>query len=101
MNRVHSGELIPIMRAWVPGAQVPPVSRDSCSRASDQACSESISTPSMSNTTAATGTSGTLLSWPVTAVAPRETTLFGEPASFEGGLHEVAPRTFAWLQPNG
>ena len=29
------------------------------------------------------------------------TTLFGEPASFEGGLHEVAPRTFAWLQPNG
>jgi glyoxylase-like metal-dependent hydrolase (beta-lactamase superfamily II) len=35
-----------------------------------------------------------------TATAPG-TTLFGEAASFEGGLHEVAPRTFAWLQPNG
>jgi cyclase len=29
------------------------------------------------------------------------TSLFGEPAAFEGGLREVAPRTFAWLQPNG
>jgi cyclase len=37
----------------------------------------------------------------MTTVAPRETSLFGEPASFEGGLHEVASRTFAWLQPNG
>jgi glyoxylase-like metal-dependent hydrolase (beta-lactamase superfamily II) len=27
--------------------------------------------------------------------------LFGAPARFEGGLHEVAPGTFAWLQPNG
>ena len=34
-------------------------------------------------------------------VAPRAMTLFGEPASFDGGLHEVAPGTFAWLQPNG
>ena len=24
-----------------------------------------------------------------------------EPGAFAGGLHEVAPRTFAWLQPNG
>jgi glyoxylase-like metal-dependent hydrolase (beta-lactamase superfamily II) len=29
------------------------------------------------------------------------TSLFGEPAAYEGGLHEVAPGTFAWLQPNG
>jgi cyclase len=38
---------------------------------------------------------------PVTTVAAPETSLFGEPASFEGGLTEVAPGTFAWLQPNG
>jgi glyoxylase-like metal-dependent hydrolase (beta-lactamase superfamily II) len=37
----------------------------------------------------------------VTTVASRETSLFGEPAAFDGGLQEVAPRTFAWLQPNG
>jgi glyoxylase-like metal-dependent hydrolase (beta-lactamase superfamily II) len=30
-----------------------------------------------------------------------ESTLFGRPARFAGGLHEVAPGTFAWLQPNG
>lgn len=30
-----------------------------------------------------------------------ETTLHGEPARFDGGLHEVAAGTFAWLQPNG
>ena len=30
-----------------------------------------------------------------------ETTLFGKPARFEGGLRELAPATFAWLQPNG
>ncbi|MFL5865749.1 MAG: MBL fold metallo-hydrolase [Thermoleophilaceae bacterium] len=30
-----------------------------------------------------------------------ERTLFGKPARFEGGLHEVAPGVFAWLQPNG
>ena len=30
-----------------------------------------------------------------------ETTLHGDPARFAGGLHEVAPGTFAWLQPNG
>jgi glyoxylase-like metal-dependent hydrolase (beta-lactamase superfamily II) len=30
-----------------------------------------------------------------------ERTLFGRPARFAGGLREVAPRTFAWLQPNG
>jgi cyclase len=28
-------------------------------------------------------------------------TLAGAPARFEGGLREVAPRTWAWLQPNG
>jgi cyclase len=28
-------------------------------------------------------------------------TLTGEPARFAGGLCEVAPRTWAWLQPNG
>jgi cyclase len=55
----------------------------------------------MSNTTAVTGTSEHVTVSPVTTVAPRETSLFGEPATFEGGLHEVAPRTFAWLQPNG
>ncbi|MGN6188890.1 MAG: MBL fold metallo-hydrolase [Conexibacter sp.] len=27
--------------------------------------------------------------------------LSGAPARFAGGLHEVAPRTWAWLQPNG
>src|SRR5205807_3984295 len=43
----------------------------------------------------------TLLSLAVTTVTPRECSLFGEPAAFEGGLHEVAPQTFAWLQPNG
>lgn len=37
----------------------------------------------------------------MTTVASRETSLFGEPAAFDGGVHEVAPRTFAWLQPNG
>jgi cyclase len=30
-----------------------------------------------------------------------ERTLFGKPARFEGGLHEVAPGVHAWLQPNG
>ena len=30
-----------------------------------------------------------------------ERTLFGKPARFEGGLHEVADGVFAWLQPNG
>ena len=35
-----------------------------------------------------------------TATAPG-TSLFGEPAAFEGGLIEVGPGTFAWLQPNG
>ena len=30
-----------------------------------------------------------------------ESTLHGEPVRFAGGLHEVAPGTFAWLQPNG
>ena len=28
-------------------------------------------------------------------------TLAGAPARFPGGLREVAPRTWAWLQPNG
>jgi cyclase len=37
----------------------------------------------------------------VTAVAGLDKTLFGKPAAFEGGLCEIAPRTFAWLQPNG
>ena len=37
----------------------------------------------------------------VTTLAASETSLFGEPAAFEGGLTEVAPGTFAWLQPNG
>jgi cyclase len=55
----------------------------------------------MSKTTPATGTSAHVTVSPVTTVAPRDTSLFGEPATFEGGLHEVAPRTFAWLQPNG
>jgi len=36
-----------------------------------------------------------------TVTASRATSLFGRPAAFEGGLHEVAPHTFAWLQPNG
>ena len=35
-----------------------------------------------------------------TATAPGQT-LFGGPARFEGGLHEIAARTYAWLQPNG
>lgn len=35
-----------------------------------------------------------------TVTSPRRS-LFGEPATFEGGLHEIAPGTFAWLQPNG
>jgi cyclase len=35
-----------------------------------------------------------------TTAAPGQT-LFGDPPAFEGGLHEVAPGTFAWLQPNG
>jgi cyclase len=41
--------------------------------------------------------------WPGRAgsIAPVERTLFGKPARFEGGLHEVAPGVFAWLQPNG
>ncbi len=30
-----------------------------------------------------------------------ERSLLGKPARFEGGLKEVAPGTFAWLQPNG
>lgn len=30
-----------------------------------------------------------------------ETTLHDEPARFAGGLHEVSPGVFAWLQPNG
>jgi cyclase len=37
----------------------------------------------------------------VTTAAVPETSLFGEAAAYEGGLHEVAPGTFAWLQPNG
>jgi len=28
-------------------------------------------------------------------------TLTGAPAQFDGGLREVAPGTWAWLQPNG
>ncbi len=56
----------------------------------------------MSKITAATCTPRTLLSGLVTTVAGSpQTSLFGEPAAFEGGLHEVAPGTFAWLQPNG
>lgn len=38
---------------------------------------------------------------PVGTQPTSERTLFGRPARFAGGLHEVAPRTFAWLQPNG
>src|SRR3954452_2564230 len=102
MKRVHSGELMPIIRAWLWRSQVPPASRASSRRTSAQTCSESIRTPSMSKITAATSTAGTLLSAPVTTVAgPVQTTLFGQPAAFEGGLHEVAAGTFAWLQPNG
>jgi cyclase len=37
----------------------------------------------------------------VTTVAAPDTSLFGESAAFETGLTEVAPGTFAWLQPNG
>ena len=39
-----------------------------------------------------------------TAHAPTgeiELSLHGQPAHFAGGLHEVAPSTWAWLQPNG
>jgi cyclase len=32
---------------------------------------------------------------------PRTHALSGAPARFPGGLREVAPRTWAWLQPNG
>ncbi len=28
-------------------------------------------------------------------------TLFGKPARYEGGLHQVGPGAWAWLQPNG
>jgi cyclase len=55
----------------------------------------------MSNTTAATGTSEHVTVSAVTTVADPGKTLFGEPAAFECGLREVAPGTFAWLQPNG
>ncbi len=37
----------------------------------------------------------------MTTVASPGTSLFGEPATFAGGLREVAQATFAWLQPNG
>jgi glyoxylase-like metal-dependent hydrolase (beta-lactamase superfamily II) len=30
-----------------------------------------------------------------------EQSLLGAPARFAGGLHEIAPGTYAWLQPNG
>ena len=30
-----------------------------------------------------------------------EPTPLGEPAAFDGGLIEIADRTWAWLQPNG
>lgn len=30
-----------------------------------------------------------------------ELSLHGQPAHFAGGLHEIAPATWAWLQPNG
>ena len=33
--------------------------------------------------------------------ASGEQTPLGEAAPFDGGLHEVAERTWAWLQPNG
>ncbi|HXE44001.1 MAG TPA: MBL fold metallo-hydrolase [Conexibacter sp.] len=33
--------------------------------------------------------------------APTTHSLSGAPARFPGGLREVAPRTWAWLQPNG
>lgn len=33
--------------------------------------------------------------------AATASTLHGLPEAFGGGLHEVAPGTFAWLQPNG
>lgn len=39
-----------------------------------------------------------------TAHAPTgetEMSLHGQPAHFAGGLHEIAPATWAWLQPNG
>ena len=34
-------------------------------------------------------------------MAAEERTLLGREPRFAGGLHEVAPATFAWLQPNG
>src|SRR5919201_3728692 len=37
----------------------------------------------------------------MTTATVSETSLFGEPAAFEGGVREGAPGTFAWLQPNG
>ena len=37
----------------------------------------------------------------MTAVAGLDKTLFGGPAAFGAGLREIAPQTFAWLQPNG
>jgi cyclase len=37
----------------------------------------------------------------VTTLTATGTSLFGAPAAFAGGLQELAPRTFAWLQPNG
>jgi cyclase len=55
----------------------------------------------MSKTTAATGTSEHVTVSPVTTVAATGKSLFGEPAAFESGLREIAPGTFAWLQPNG
>lgn len=35
------------------------------------------------------------------ATTAAELTLHGEPARFAGGLHEIAPATWAYLQPNG
>ena len=35
------------------------------------------------------------------AATAGERTLFGRPARFRGGLHELAAGTWAWLQPNG
>src|SRR4051794_2259608 len=53
MYRDHSGELIPIMSPCAWSCQRPPRSRARSSRTSSQSCSESTSTPSRSNTTAA------------------------------------------------
>jgi cyclase len=55
----------------------------------------------MSKTTAATDTSGHVTVSTVTTVTSPRRSLFGEPANFEGGLDEIAPGTFTWLQPNG